>query len=114
RGGPTIAVLAAPGRTVVCPPPVIENGEPGGANANPMSSGTLPVFLTMTGRLSVSPFFQVSAVGVTLARGFDTRAPKVTATVFEPAGAAGAVWTVIVEFPAAVVARSTETVSTPP
>ena len=64
-----------------------------------MSSGTLPVFLTMTGRLSVSPFFQVSAVGVTLARGSDTRAPNVTATLFEPVGAAGTVWTVIVEVP---------------
>ncbi len=77
-----------------------------------MESGTLPVFLTMTGRLSVSPFFQVSAVGVTLARGSDTRAPRVTATVFEPAGEAGAVLTVIVEVPAAVVARVTETEST--
>src|SRR6188474_2815808 len=74
-----------------------------------MSSGTLPVFLTMTGRLSISPFFQVSAVGVTLARGSDTRAPKVTASLFEPVGAAGAVLTVIVEVPAAVVARSTRT-----
>ena len=37
-----------------------------------------------------------------------------TATLFEPVGAAGTVWTVIVEVPAAVVARSTETVSTPP
>src|SRR5213592_4725699 len=95
-GGAIFAVVDAPGARSVGVA-VKVNGEPATSVENPIASGTLPVFFTTTARVSVSPFFHVRAAGVTVACGSGTSFSRVTATVLDPAAAAGAVLTVIVE-----------------